>query len=89
MNKTGINTFGWALKEVQNGSKIIRSGWNGKNMWVQYHSGISPDNETQEMQLPYLEMVYPIGHPAYPAGCRVPWLASQTDILATDWSVME
>lgn len=34
----------------------------------------------------YIE--YPEGHAAYPDGCRVPWLASQTDMLASDWSVL-
>ena len=43
-----------------------------------------PD-EHSKMTLPYIYIEYPVGHPAYPAGSRVPWLASQTDILAEDW----
>jgi hypothetical protein len=38
------------------------------------------------MTLPYIYIEYPKGHPAYPNGSRVPWLASQTDLLAEDWN---
>ncbi len=38
--------------------------------------------------LPYLYIEYPEGHPAYPKGSRVPWLASQTDLLSDDWEVV-
>ena len=39
-------------------------------------------------KLPYIYIEYPAGHPAYPQGSRVPWLASQTDMLAEDWEVV-
>jgi hypothetical protein len=39
------------------------------------------------MTLPYIYIEYPSGHPAYPLGSRVPWLASQTDMLANDWQI--
>lgn len=47
-----------------------------------------PD-EHSKMTLPYIYIEYPAGHPAYPNGSRVPWLASQTDILADDWVIVE
>ena len=40
------------------------------------------------MTLPYIYLQYPAG-PTYPTGARVPWLASQTDLLAYDWAVVE
>jgi hypothetical protein len=40
------------------------------------------------MTLPYLYLNYPQGSAAYPQGARVPWLASQTDLLAEDWEAV-
>jgi len=77
--------FSEALKAVKAGKRIQRSGWNGKGMWLL----LQVPDEHSKMTLPYIYMEYPVGHPAYPQGCRVPWLASQTDILARDWVVLE
>ncbi len=54
-------------------------------MWVQLQS---PD-EHSKMTHGYLYIEYPVGHVAYPNGSRVPWLASQTDLLANDWELVE
>lgn len=77
--------FSYALRAAKRGRKIARHGWNGKGMWVELHQ---PD-EFGDMTLPYLYIEYPEGHPAYPKGSRVPWLASQTDMLAEDWIICE
>ena len=66
--------FSSALKLVKNGIKISRQGWNGKGLWVE----IQRPDQHSKMTLPYLYLNYPTGE-------RVPWLASQTDILANDW----
>lgn len=87
------NTFGWALKQAHNGAKISRSGWNGKGMFV----FLVPGSEFEVSRAPLL------GH--FPAGTRITyrphldmryadgsicvWLASQSDLLATDWFVVE
>lgn len=73
--------FGMALDLLRDGKKVMREGWNGKGMWLQLQV---PDAHSK-MTLPYIYIEYPVGHAAYPNGCRVPWLATQTDILATDW----
>ncbi len=75
--------FGEALTSVKQGKKIARSGWNGKGMWVELQV---PDAHSK-MTLPYLYLNYPADAQNTP-GARVPWLASQTDILAEDWSVV-
>lgn len=75
--------IGWAIKQLWNGAKVARYNWNGKGMWLKLQV---PDAHSK-MTLPYIYIEYPEGHPAYPDGCRVPWLASQTDILATDWEL--
>ena len=77
-------SFGNALSQLKKGERVARNGWNGKNMWLQMQT---PDAHSK-MTLPYIYIEYPNGHPAYPTGSRVPWLASQTDMLAEDWFVV-
>ena len=73
--------FGQAIELLKAGKQVARSGWNGKGMWLLLQR---PD-EHSKMTLPYIYIEYPEGHHAYPKGSRVPWLASQTDVLAEDW----
>ncbi len=80
----GLN-FGSALMWLKAGKRVARSGWNGKGMWLQ----LQVPDEHSKMTHPYIYIEYPSGHPAYPSGSRVPWLASQTDALADDWMVVE
>lgn len=77
--------IGWALTELKAGRRVRRENWNGKGMWL----ALQVPDEGSKMTLPYIYIEYPEGHPAYPNGCRVPWLASQTDILASDWEIVE
>ena len=77
-------SFGDALSQLKKGERVARNGWNGKSMWLQMQV---PDAHSK-MTLPYIYIEYPNGHPAYPTGSRVPWLASQTDMLAEDWFVV-
>ncbi|MDR2495011.1 MAG: DUF2829 domain-containing protein [Spirochaetaceae bacterium] len=78
--------FEKALAFLKAGRKVAMSGWNGKDMWLGYCKG-SPDADVP--CLPYVYIEYPIGHPVYPKGCYVPWLASQTDILSDDWFIVD
>lgn len=78
-------TISDAIEFMRKGSKVARRGWNGKGMWLKMQT---PD-ENSKMTLPYIYIEYPVGHPAYPNGSRVPWLASQTDLLADDWLVLD
>lgn len=83
-------TFGWAIKQMQNGARVSRSGWNGKGMWLclvpadqwGLGSAVSYDYGTAGSKLlPWIGM-------RTADGAFVPWLASQTDILAIDWDVV-
>lgn len=76
--------FGWALEKLQQGNKVRRAGWNGSQMWLQLQR---PD-QYSKMTLPYIYMEYPKGHIAHPDGCRIPWLASQSDMLSYDWQIV-
>lgn len=75
--------IGAAIAAVRDGERVTRDGWNGRGMWIDIHY---PD-EHSFMTLPYLYLNYPDDAPRTP-GARVPWLASQTDILATDWTIV-
>lgn len=77
------NDIGWAIEQLRKGNGVIRRGWNGKGMWLSLQT---PDTNSK-MTLPYIFIEYPKCHIAYPNGSRVPWLASQTDILASDWEL--
>jgi len=76
--------FGEALVLLKRGDTLARSGWNGKGMWLKLQR---PDAHSK-MTLPYVYIEYPQGSVAYPDGCRVPWFASQTDLLSEDWVVV-
>jgi hypothetical protein len=69
-----VSNFGFALSLLKEGERMARSGWNGKGMWIALQA---PDQHSK-MSLPYIFM-----HTVQ--GQRVPWLASQTDLLAEDW----
>ena len=87
--------FGQALDALRAGKKVQRAGWNGKGMWVvlqkAYPQGIQINRNTSEATglpegtvcrfLPYLMF-------RTAQGDFVPWLASQTDVLGEDWSVV-
>jgi hypothetical protein len=69
-------SFGHALEALKAGQRVARSGWNGKGMWLALQV---PDAQSK-MSLPYIYM-------RTVQGDLVPWLASQTDMLADDWQI--
>jgi len=76
--------FGDAIRALKAGKHVARSGWNGKGMWLDLQR---PD-ENSKMTLPYVYLNYPADAANTP-GARVPWLASQTDMLAEDWEIFQ
>jgi len=76
--------FSQALESCKSGQRIARSGWNGKGMYLLFvPEGWSlPSGMVSnfERHLPWIGM-------RTAQGDFVPWLASQTDILADDWEV--
>ena len=71
-------SFSRALEILKTGSdRVARQGWNGKGMWLELQV---PDAHSK-MTLPYIYMKTADGH-------QVPWLASQTDLLAEDWEIV-
>ncbi|EMF9804922.1 DUF2829 domain-containing protein [Salmonella enterica] len=79
--------FGQALEAVKSGAKIYREGWNGKGMYLALVEGnvvrqaIADHYGHSGETFPVLDAIY-----MKTADDKlVPWLASQTDILANDW----
>ena len=80
-------TFGEAISNLKRGKKVQREGWNGKGIYIEMQR---PD-EYSKMTLPYIYIVTNgliTDNPNAPKGV-VPWLASQTDMLAEDWKIVE
>ncbi|MDS1356974.1 DUF2829 domain-containing protein, partial [Klebsiella pneumoniae] len=98
-------SFGLAIEALKKGKKVARAGWNGKGVWLAYvkphseavHTGNTPcfcsrvfelpegtqgDPKRAPEQLPYIAMKTADDK-------LVPWLASQTDVLAEDWNIVE
>ncbi len=82
-------TFGDALHWIKAGDKLARAGWNGKDMFVFLVPG-----SRFTVNRPPLLGIYPEGtvidyrpHIDMKAvdGQVVPWVASQSDLLAEDW----
>ena len=80
--------FGDALKALKAGQRVARTGWNGKGMWLWIPEPLDE----------FCTKVFVCGDDAFEAapwiGMKtaddkfVPWLASQTDVLAEDWEVL-
>ncbi|MCC6379438.1 MAG: DUF2829 domain-containing protein [Burkholderiales bacterium] len=76
--------IGEAIEAMRNGRRVARQGWNGKGMWLE----LQVPDEYSKMTRPYVFLNYPPVLEAMKVE-RVPWLASQTDLLADDWFVVE
>jgi len=75
--------FGEALHELKAGRKVARDGWNGRGIFIELQT---PDANSK-MTSPYI-FIDTTGlqtDNAHAPKSLVPWLASQTDMLAEDW----
>ena len=88
--------FGWALQQLREGKNVCRAGWNGKEQslrlvlppvreneppgyWEKWRASAEfPADEMLDLPCIWIRTV---------SRHRVPWLASQTDMLAEDWEV--
>lgn len=67
--------FGQALDLLLNNTKVAREGWNGQAMWLAYED---TSRWPASKMRPFIYMKAANGD-------YVPWVASQTDLLAEDW----
>jgi hypothetical protein len=77
--------FSEALNLIKKGKKLQRKNWNGKDMWITvcysytvHDVPFNIDWNAERKMLPFIIMKTVDNN-------IVPWLASQTDILAEDW----
>lgn len=69
-----MHSIGTVISMLRDGKKVAREGWNGKGQYLE----LQVPDEHSKMSLPYIYITTVDGN-------RVPWIASQTDILAEDW----
>ena len=85
-------TFGEAIEALKTGQKVARAGWNGKGMFLFVIQG---SNDIASLH-GYGFGEY-VGEPTFADAVfmktadnkLVPWLASQTDVLAEDWEIIK
>ena len=78
--------FGQAIEAMRKGLKVARKGWNGKGI----HIEIQMSDENSKMTSPYIfiDTTGLATDNVHAPKSRVPWLASQTDMLAEDWIIV-
>ncbi|MDY3692999.1 MAG: DUF2829 domain-containing protein [Dysosmobacter sp.] len=87
---TDCMSFGLAIEAMKKGKKVARRGWNGKNQHIELATRIS--YMTADGVFVNVEHEA-IGNKAIAfcgtSGVQMGWLASQADMLADDWEVVE
>lgn len=84
-----MKNFGEAIEALKLGSLVAREGWNGKEMWLtivkeaqwQIAEEVPGMEDLSLLTLPWIGMKTADNK-------FVPWLASQTDVLAEDWGIV-
>ena len=87
--------FGTVVENLKLGNSAQREGWNGKGMFLYY----VPENKYPASRNEHGTMIGVFEDDMVPYGAYiamktaqnnvVPWLASQTDVLAEDWQIVE
>ena len=82
--------FGKAIQLLKEGKRVQRKGWNGKNQYIELATNISYKNTKGEIINAKHDA---IGNRAIAfvgtSGVQIGWLASQADMLADDWKIVE
>lgn len=78
--------FGNAIRELKNGKSLYRKGWNGKNICIKLMKASDSLDMTQDYI--YIDTTDLKTNNRDAPKNMVPWLASQTDMLADDWEVV-
>lgn len=92
----GIKTedFGWAIKQLKEGKKVARNGWNGKGMFLWLKPGTTIKAEwckdpalktIIENNGGEMEGLGTVCMKTADNKILTGWLASQTDMLSEDW----
>lgn len=78
-------SFGHAVAALKEGRRVARGGWNGRGMFLFFcPATLTPDGNTGLLIRCEAYLVMKTVQ-----NSLVPWLASQTDVLADDWTIVE
>lgn len=91
--------FGLAIEALKKGLRVARAGWNGKGMWLAYSPGVSDLPAEKFWAGPNRDHAIQQGGTAHVLPCitmktatgeiLMGWLASQSDMLADDWMIVQ
>lgn len=88
--------FGQALAALKAGGRVTRAGWNGKGMWIALSPGFTltadrvysePVAQAIDASIDGIGKFRPYLMMRTVDGEFVPWIASQSDLLAEDWQL--
>lgn len=98
INEWDEGSFGWAIRSMRNGNRVAREGWNGKGMWITYSPGVESMSADKFFSLNNAAFAGEQGGHADVLPCitmktadgkiLMGWLASQSDMLASDWGIV-
>ena len=87
---TDAMSFGLAIEAAKKGKRIARKGWNGKGQYVELATAISYASPNGAVVNAEHDA---IGNQALAfvgtSSVQMGWLASQADMLADDWEIVE
>jgi hypothetical protein len=97
--QTDSMNFGLAIEAMKKGYFVARKGWNGKGMFVYLVNGATVPIENlrgncakavefAKIPHPSLNICGHIDMKSADGSIVVGWLASQTDMLADDWTIV-
>lgn len=82
--------FGETIEALKKGKRVSRTGWNGKKQYIELATAISYKNAIGDIINCNHDA---IGNQAIAfigtSGVQMGWLASQADMLAEDWTLVE
>ena len=85
----GCVPFGYAIAECQyHGKKIKRVGWNGEDQYVEYRECATLNTEGVDLHS-FCFVFHFKNRNTGETGVQVGWLASQADLQAKDWVIIE
>lgn len=91
-------TFGMAIEAMKRGKKVARKGWNGKGMYIWHMPGsivtgckdiVDPHLAEIDGKEGCIRFLGSIRMRTATGDVLTGWLASQTDMLSSDWTVVE
>lgn len=92
-------TFGLAIEAMKKGHKVARMGWNGKGMFIYIQDGSRVNTEDLRAEtmkdycvdraIQHVKINPHIDMKAADGSLVIGWLASQADMLAEDWVIVE